>query len=71
MRYYLKEGRRAVAREDEKGHLYRWDWSQGAWVHDIDLIRKIKLGDDWWDEVPEAEALKVIEERGRLFGTRP
>lgn len=63
MRYYLKEGGRAVAREEEHWRMFRWDWAAEDWVEDVELVRKIKLGDAWWDEVSESEAMDAIANR--------
>lgn len=63
MKYYLEESRLAVAIEDSDGLMYRYDWHSGEWVYDVELVRKIKLGDGWWDEVPESEALDAIANR--------
>ena len=63
MRYYLEESRLAVAREDERHLMYRWDWIAEDWVYDVELVGKVKLGNGWWDEVPESEAMDAIENR--------
>lgn len=63
MRYYLKDNRLAVAREDARGLIYRYDWKSGEWVLDLDLIADIKLGEEWWDEVSESEAMHAVASR--------